>query len=109
MVSVARHLDAATHTAICSHAFPLPWLLGLPLGATLTLSRTMPLPSGLFEMASKEEKASEAGMLQCIADMEKLQVDVAGVANVTIGEILEREPELRAEIEEEIKNNVWAP
>jgi hypothetical protein len=64
---------------------------------------------GLLELASKEEKASEAGMLQCIADMEKLEVDVQDVSNVTIGEILDREPELRAEIEEEIKNNVWAP
>ena len=64
---------------------------------------------GLLELASKEEKAAEAGLLQCIADMEKLEVDVAGVADVTIGEILDREPELRAEIEEEIKNNVWAP
>jgi len=64
---------------------------------------------GLFELASKEEKAAEAGMEQCIADMEKLEVDVQGVANVTIAEILEREPELRAEIEDEIKNNVWAP
>jgi len=65
--------------------------------------------NGLFELASKEEKASEAGMLQCIADMEKLELDVQGVSSVTIGEILDREPELRAEIEEEIKNNVWAP
>lgn len=64
---------------------------------------------GLLELAAKEEKASEAGMLQCIADMEKIAVDVAGVSSVTIGEILDREPELRAQIEEDIKNNVWAP
>ena len=64
---------------------------------------------GLLELASKEEKAAEAGLVQCIADMEKLELDVVGVADVTIGEILDREPELRAEIEEEIKNNVWAP
>jgi len=64
---------------------------------------------GLFELASKEEKAAEAGMLQCVADMEKLTVDIDGVSQVTIADILEREPELRAEIEEEIKNNVWAP
>ena len=51
----------------------------------------------------------EAGLLQCIVDMEKLEVDEQGVADVTIGEILDSEPELRAEIEEEIKNNVWAP
>jgi len=66
-------------------------------------------PDGLLEAASKEEKAAEAGLLQCIADMEKIELDVTGVADVTIGEILDREPELRAEIEEEIKNNVWAP
>jgi len=66
-------------------------------------------PDGLLDLAGKEEKAAEAGLLQCIADMEKLELDVQGVADVTIGEILDREPELRAEIEEEIKNNVWAP
>lgn len=64
---------------------------------------------GLFELASKEEKAAEAGLLQCIADMEKLELDAQGVASVTIAEILEREPELRAQVEDEIKNNVWAP
>jgi hypothetical protein len=64
---------------------------------------------GLLELATKEEKAAEAGLLQVVADMEKLELDVVGVADVTIGEILAREPELRAEIEKEIKNNVWAP
>ena len=66
-------------------------------------------PGGLIEQATKEEIAAKAGMVQCIADMEKLLVDIEGVSDVTIGEILDREPELRAEIEEEIKNNVWAP
>ena len=64
---------------------------------------------GLLELAAKQEKAAEAGLLQVVADMEKLELDVVGVADVTIGEILAREPELRAEIENEIKNNVWAP
>ena len=64
---------------------------------------------GLLELAAKQEKAAEAGLLQVVADMEKLELDVVGVADVTIGEILAREPELRAEIEKEIKNNVWAP
>ena len=38
-------------------------------------------------------------------------LDVLGeqIRTVTIAEILEREPETRAEIEEELKNNVWAP
>lgn len=64
---------------------------------------------GVYDMAVKEEKAAEATMAKCIADMEKLELDVADVSNVTIAEILEREPELRAEVEEEIRNNVWAP
>jgi len=34
---------------------------------------------------------------------------VEGVSDLTIADILEREPELRAEIEEELKNDVWAP
>jgi len=64
---------------------------------------------GIFELASKEEKAAEATLLQCVEEMEKLTVDAAGISEVTIAEILEREPDLRAEIEEEIRNNVWAP
>jgi len=66
-------------------------------------------PDGIFELASKEEKAAEATLLECVAEMEKLSVDADGISEVTIAEILEREPELRAEIEEEIRNNVWAP
>jgi len=64
---------------------------------------------GFIEQASGEEKAAEAGMLQSVADLEALTVEIDGVSQITVGEILEREPELRAEIEEEIKNNVWAP
>jgi hypothetical protein len=64
-------------------------------------------PGGFLETASAEEKAATAAMLTCISDMEKLEVDAVGLRDVTIAEILEREPELRAEIEEEIKNNNW--
>jgi hypothetical protein len=66
-------------------------------------------PDGLYEMASKEEKAAEAGMLQCIADLELLEKQIEGVSTQTIAEILEQEPALRERVEEEIKNNVWAP
>ena len=62
-----------------------------------------------MEIGKKEELAAEAGMLQSVAELEKLEVDVVSVSTVTIAEILEREPELRAKIEDEIKNNVWAP
>ena len=65
--------------------------------------------TGLMEIGKKEELAAEAGMLQSVAELEKLEVDVVSVSTVTIAEILEREPELRAKIEDEIKNNVWAP
>ena len=63
----------------------------------------------MMEIGKKEELAAEAGMLQSVAELEKLEVDVVSVSTVTIAEILEREPELRAKIEDEIKNNVWAP
>ena len=69
-------------------------------------SLTPPLPSPQ-QMASKEEAAAKAGMATCLAAMEKLEVDAVGLREVTIAEILEREPELREEIEEEIKNNNW--
>ena len=62
---------------------------------------------GFLEMASNEEKAATAAMLKCVADLEKLEVDALSLRDVTIAEILDREPELRAEIEEEIKNNNW--
>ena len=115
---------------------------------------------GFLEEAAKQEKAAEAAMLQCIADLEKLEVDALGLRDVTIAEsacpppharcllpppplrsaapkpcrraaaareresrnvrcsrlggllvrvraVLEREPELREEIEEEIRNNNW--
>jgi len=65
--------------------------------------------NGLFELASKEEKAAAAGMETILTEMEQLETYVEGVADLTIAEILEREPELRAEIEEELKNDVWAP
>ena len=60
-------------------------------------------------MASKEEKAADAGLLQCIAELELLEKQVDGVSTQTIAEILEQEPELRKEVEEEVANNVWAP
>lgn len=48
-------------------------------------------------------------MAASLKEMEGMSVYVDGVKDLTIAEILEREPELRAEIEEELKNDVWAP
>jgi hypothetical protein len=66
-------------------------------------------PDGLYALASKEEKAADAGILQGIADAELLEKQIENVSTQTIAEILEQEPELRERVEEEIKNNVWAP
>jgi hypothetical protein len=68
-----------------------------------------PLLRPQFELASKEEKAAAAGMEEILKEMEQLESYVEGVADLTIADILEREPELRAQIEEELKNDVWAP
>jgi len=64
---------------------------------------------GLFAKAKAEEKAADAGLLQCIADLELLEKQIDGVSEQTIAEILEMEPELRKEVEEEIDNSNWAP
>ena len=41
--------------------------------------------------------------------MELLTKQMEGISEQTIAEILEQEPEMRKEIEEELENNVWAP
>lgn len=64
-------------------------------------------PGGFLELAAGQEKAAQETLIKCIADLEKLEVDASGLRDVTIAEILEREPEVRAEIEEEISNNNW--
>ena len=43
------------------------------------------------------------------AEMELLTKQMEGISEQTIAEILEQEPEMRKEIEEELENNVWAP
>ena len=58
---------------------------------------------------SKEEKAADATLMTCIAEMELLTKQMEGISEQTIAEILEQEPEMRKEIEEELENNVWAP
>ena len=58
---------------------------------------------------SKEEKAADGTLMTCIAEMELLTKQMEGISEQTIAEILEQEPEMRKEIEEELENNVWAP
>ena len=54
---------------------------------------------------SKEEKAADATLMTCIAEMELLTKQMEGISEQTIAEILEQEPEMRKEIEEELENN----
>jgi len=61
------------------------------------------------EEMGKEEKAADATLMTCIAEMELLTKQMEGISEQTIAEILEQEPEMRKEIEEELENNVWAP
>lgn len=73
------------------------------------LSSTFSGPDGLYAKAKAEEKASDAGLLQCVADLELLEKQIEGVSEQTIAEILEQEPDLRKEVEAEIDNANWAP
>merc|ERR1719198_187721 len=59
-------------------------------------------PDGLIPKAVTEAKAADAGLLQCIAELELLEKQIGGVSEQTIAEILEMEPELRAEVEAEL-------
>ena len=47
--------------------------------------------------------------LEKIKEMEELLWKAEGIKDLTVAEILERDPELREKIEDEIRNNVWAP
>mmetsp|Transcript_92948 Transcript_92948/g.278828 ORF Transcript_92948/g.278828 Transcript_92948/m.278828 type:complete len:215 (-) Transcript_92948:372-1016(-) len=73
------------------------------------LAETFGGPEGLYAKAKAEEKAADAGLLQCVADLELLEKQIDGVSEQTIADILEMEPELRKEVEEEIDNANWAP
>lgn len=64
-----------------------------------------PLPQ--LSEAKKAEAESNAGITQCIADLELLEKQMQGISEQTIAQILEQEPEMRKEIEEEIANHNW--
>lgn len=66
-------------------------------------------PDGLVSAATKEAAASDAGLAQCIAELETIEKQIGRVSETTIAEILEMEPELKKELEAEIDNNNWAP
>jgi len=62
---------------------------------------------GAISEARKAEAASMAGMAQTIADLKALEGSMTGLKEQTIAEVLEADPEMRKEIEEEMKNHQW--
>ena len=64
---------------------------------------------GIYALAAEHEKESRESMVASLAAMEKLAVECEALKDMTVAEVLERDPEIRAQIEEEIRNHVWAP
>lgn len=92
-----------------ARARPPPRARAAPAPRRATLRRARALSLAQYEEMSKEEKAADATLMTCIAEMELLTKQMEGISEQTIAEILEQEPEMRKEIEEELENNVWAP
>ena len=76
-------------------------------GMTKEVKTAFEGPGGFLEEAGNAEKAATAAMEQVVADLETLEMDAVGLRDVTVAEILEREPALREEMEEEIRNSNW--
>merc|ERR1719409_2060916 len=55
-----------------------------------------------------DEAAKMAQLDKMIADAEMLKKQIEGIRELTVAEVLESNPEMRKEIEDEIKNHVWA-
>merc|ERR1711934_1047157 len=62
---------------------------------------------GVLSEARKLEAEGNAGMEKTIIDLEALQSQITGLKEQTIAECLEADPEMRKEIEEEMKNHQW--
>merc|ERR1711935_360483 len=62
---------------------------------------------GVFATARKREAASQAGMEDQIKSLEALGSQITGLKEQTIAEVLESDPEMRKDIEEEMKNHQW--
>ena len=60
-----------------------------------------------FAEGRKAEAESQAGMEQAITDITALGSQMTGLKEQTIAEVLEADPAMRAEIEEEMKNHQW--
>merc|ERR1711957_919568 len=62
---------------------------------------------GVFATARKMEAASQAGMEDQIKSLEALGSQITGLKEQTIAEVLESDPDMRKDIEEEMKNHQW--
>jgi molybdopterin-guanine dinucleotide biosynthesis protein len=59
--------------------------------------------------ATKAELAAKAEVEQILAELEVLGTQAANIADQTVAEVLEANPALRAEIEEEFAKHQWGP
>lgn len=64
---------------------------------------------GLFASAAAIETQAEADQAKLVQQLEDLESQMTTVEDVTIAELLERDPEMRAEVEAEIAAHNWAP
>jgi hypothetical protein len=64
-------------------------------------------PDGLFSEGRKAEVAAEAGMAQTIKDLEALESQMTNLKEQTIAEVLDSDPQMREEIEKEMKSHQW--
>jgi len=71
------------------------------------VAKTKDVFEGMFAEGRKAEAESQAGMEQAIKDLTALGSQMTGLKEQTIAEVLESDPAMRAEIEEEMKNHQW--
>jgi len=74
-----------------------------------TIKADFAKPGGLYEQATKFEKDAHEEKLQLIVQLEELESQLKTVEDITIAELLENDPTMRKEVEEEIAGNNWAP
>jgi len=61
------------------------------------------------KVSASYKQVAEEGRLHAIEKMEDLVKEAENLKEMTIAEIIENDPEMRKQIEDDIKNNVWAP
>jgi hypothetical protein len=64
---------------------------------------------GLFDTAAQLEREAEAEQKSLLAQLEELEGQMGSVEDITIAQLLDKDPEMRKQIEAEIEAHNWAP